>query len=237
MSGSTHPFAPGAITRHTSRRRAELARWWHWAVRISAWTTGFAFVAGVATAVRADEATPHADRPALQPTTLGLHLYSHHVHGGCEGFNPGSAGATCLGWNNANVGAYLRWANGLTVGTVRNSLYRQGVYAAWSGERDLVQLGGLPVSVAITLGVTSGYDRLVQDDFAGQPGKGQHTAVRCDAAGRCRTVLLRSVLAPLVVPSVALQVTPRTAVRLSYVPQSGADASGAFHLSMEFKLP
>lgn len=235
MSGSTHPFAPGAITRHTSRQRAELARWMRRTVRCMAWSAGIALVAGlVVGAARADEATPTAERPALLPTTLGLHLHSRHRHTGCE---TAAVPTACMGWNNANRGAYLRWANGLTVGTVRNSLYRQGTYVAWSGERAVATLAGMPVRAAITLGITSGYDRLVQDDFAGQPGKGQHTAVRCDATGRCRTVLLRSVLAPLVVPSIALQATATTAVRLGFVPRSGTDADPAIHLSVEFKLP
>lgn len=54
MSRPAHFFAPGAIERVEARQRAELRRWLHRAVRIAAWTAGFAFVAGLATAVRAE---------------------------------------------------------------------------------------------------------------------------------------------------------------------------------------
>lgn len=230
-----HPFAPGAIEHHRSRQRAELARWMRRAVRVMAWSAGISLLAGIATGARAagaDEAA-QAERPAMLPTTVGLHLVSHHTRTGCELAQPGQ----CLGWNNRNPGVYARWANGLTVGVLRNSLYRTGVYAAWTLERDLPPVAGLPVSVAFTAGITSGYDRVVKDDFAGHPGKGQHTGVRCDAAGRCRTALLRDVITPLLVPSVAVQVAPGAAVRLGWVPKVGTDADHAIHLSVEFKLP
>lgn len=184
-----------------------------------------AITLAAAMATGSAQATDAPAAPALLPTTVGLHLQS--VHLGDQG----------RAWNNANRGLYARWSNGLTVGAVRNSLDRTGVYVGWTGERTLGHVAGLPVSAAITLGASTGYDRLVQDDFAGQPGAGQHTDVRCDAAGRCRTVLLRDVVTPLLVPSVAMHISPRAAVRLSFIPKVGADADHALHLSIEWKLP
>lgn len=184
-----------------------------------------AITLAVAMATASAQATDAPAAPALLPTTVGLHL--HSVHLGDQGRD----------WNNANRGVYARWGNGLTAGVVRNSLYRTGFYLAWTGNRALGQVGGLPVSAAITLGATTGYDRLVQDDFAGQPGAGQHTATRCDGSGRCRTVLLRDVVTPMAVPSVALHISPRTAARLSFFPKVGADADHALHLSIEWTLP
>lgn len=184
-----------------------------------------AITLAAAMAAGSAQATEAPAAPALQPTTVGLHL--HSVHLGDQGRD----------WNNANRGVYARWHNGITAGVVRNSLDRTGLYLAWTGERALGHVGGLPVSAAITLGATTGYDRLVQDDFAGQPGAGQHTGVRCDATGRCRTVLLRDVITPMVVPSVALHISPRTAARLSFFPKVGADADHALHLSIEWTLP
>lgn len=184
-----------------------------------------AITLAAAMAAGSAQATDAPAAPALLPTTVGLHLHSVHL------------GDQSRAWNNANRGLYARWSNGLTVGAVRNSLDRTGVYVGWTGERTLGQVAGLPVSAAITLGASTGYDRLVQDDFTGQPGAGQHTDVRCDAAGRCRTVLLRDVVTPLLVPSVAMHVSPRAAVRLSFIPKVGADADHALHLSIEWKLP
>lgn len=178
-----------------------------------------------ATAGAADTDANARHTSALHPTAVGLHLHSTHL------------GDQRRDWNNANRGVYARWGNGLTLGIVRNSLYRTGLYAAWTGERAMGHVAGLPVSAAITLGATTGYDRLVQDDFTGQPGKGQHTDVRCNASGRCRTVLLRDVVTPMAVPSVALHISSRTAMRLSFFPKVGADADHALHLSLEFKLP
>lgn len=222
------PFAPGVITRHTrstALQRRALVRWLRRAVMTMALAGAAGLLAGLVTGARAAEAVDQDKRPALLPTTVGLHL--HSVHLGDQGRN----------WNNANRGLYARWSNGLTVGAVRNSLDRTGFYAGWTGERALGSVGGLPVSAAITLGATTGYDRLVQDAFTGQPGRGQHTATRCDATGRCRTVLLREVVTPLVVPSVAMHISPRAAVRLSFIPKVGADADHALHLAIEWKLP
>jgi hypothetical protein len=226
------PFAPGAIERHVHPQRVELHRWLVRAMAMLLAAMVFGLLAGLfaGSAHAAEQAatttTPEqATRPALLPTAVGLHLHSHHFS------RPGRQ------WNDANHGAYLRWDNGLTVGAVRNSLYRTGVYVGWTGERTVATVAGMRVSAAITLGATSGYDRLVQDDYAGQPGKGQHTDVRCDASARCRQVLLRDVITPLVVPSVAVHITPRTAARLSWIHKTGADADHALHLSIEWALP
>lgn len=247
----THPFAPGAIERHTrSRQQADLGRWLRRTAGVLAASALAGLLAGLAVGTaRAQVAAPVADpaeqRPALLPTHLGLHLRSVHTRNPCAQGGNGAAtnaatGTACLGWNNANHGLYARWANGLTVGALRNSLNRTSAYVAGTWESPRINLGGMAVSAAATAGVMSGYDRRVRDDYTGHPGdvgKGQHTAVRCNAAGHCRTVLLRSVLVPLLAPSVAVHITPTTTARLSWMHKHGADADPAIHLSVEFKLP
>jgi hypothetical protein len=73
-----------------------------------------------------------------QAQTVGLHLGSVHER---------------AGFNNVNPGAYVRGADGWTVGAYRNSVRRLSVYGgrtwespAWHG-----------LSAAVTVGVVSGY--------------------------------------------------------------------------------
>lgn len=219
-----HYFAPGAIEHHTIYSRAHqkraMVRWLkRAALFMAAVAWGLLVFTAVASPAHAQTTAAEARHP-LAPTTVGLHLGSHHL------------GDQARDWNNANHGVYARWGNGLTVGTLRNSLNRQGTYVAWTWKRPVHER----VSVAITAGITSGYDRLVQDNFTGTPGKGQHTAVRCNAAGQCRTVLLRPVLVPLVAPSVALHITHQLAARVSFIPKTGTDAAHALHLSAEWRF-
>ena len=177
----------------------------------------------LAAALLAIAAQAHAttDIPAnpWAPTTVGVHLVSHHIDAGERR------------WNNDNHGIYARWDNGITLGTLRNSLNRQSHYAAWTYQRPITR----SLSAGLTLGVMSGYDRLVAENPTTLPA-GHHTAVRCNAAGLCRTVLLKPVLLPMVVPSVAWAVTPRAALRLSFVPKTGQDADHAVHLSAEWSF-
>lgn len=70
--------------------------------------------------------------------TVGLHLVSAHQHGGLNGINPG---------------VYVRFGNGATVGTFRNSYKRQSAYAAWTFETG--HAAGL--SAAVTIGAITGY--------------------------------------------------------------------------------
>lgn len=212
---SAHPFAPGAIEHYTAPQRRALVRWLKRSAAFMASVAVVAFAAGLSTGARA------GDLPSpLLPTTVGLHITSHHL--GDQGRD----------WNNANHGIYARWANGFTVGTLRNSLYRQGTYVAWTWEHAATER----ITLGLTAGITSGYDRLVQDDFTGTAGPGQHTAVRCSGAGHCRTVLLKPVLVPLLAPSVAVHITPQLAARLSFVAKTGTDADHALHLSAEWKF-
>jgi hypothetical protein len=214
-----HYFAPGAIEHHVYSRahqRRALVRWLKRAGLAMACVLWFLAVFTAVASPAHAQTTAHP----LAPTTVGLHLGSHHL------------GDKAQQWNNANHGVYARWGNGLTLGTLRNSLNRQGTYVAWTWERPVHER----VSVAITAGVTSGYDRLVQDNFTGTPGKGQHTAVRCNAAGQCRTVLLRPVLVPLIAPSVELHITQLLSARVSFIPKTGTDADHALHLSAEWRF-
>lgn len=208
---SAHPFAPGAIEHHIHSRAHQRRALLRWLKRASMAMLAVCLLGLLATGARAAD---------IAPTTVGLHIASHHL------------GDQSRQWNNANHGIYARWANGLTVGTLRNSLNRQGTYVAWTWEYPVHER----ITVGITAGVTSGYDRLVQDNYTGQPGAGQHTAVRCSGAGQCRTVLLRPVLVPMLAPSVVVHITPQLAARLSFITKTGSDADHALHLSAEWSF-
>lgn len=158
--------------------------------------------------------------PKAQAQTVGLHVGSVHLDGQLQ---------RVRGWNDVNPGVYVRWDSGLTVGAFVNSVKRRSHYVGWSWQARPMQ--GL--EVALTLGALDGYDRLVADDFAGEPGPGQHVDVRCNAQQGCRRVLLRPVVQPMVVPSVALWVDARTAARLSLLANVSKDGAHAVHLSLE----
>jgi hypothetical protein len=148
------------------------------------------------------------------PAVVGVHLVSYHVE------KSGSSDPGDMGWNNKNPGLYARWGNGLTVGAYRNSLYRNSAYLGWTFSDAIDRF-------AITLGAVSGYDKITD-------GPGDYQAVRCDSANGCRTVNLKSVILPLLVPSVRLGITERFSARLSLlaVPKQPA----AVHLSVEWRL-
>lgn len=147
------------------------------------------------------------------PAVIGLHLHSAH---GDDGKQPSGS----FGWNDNNLGAYARWSNGATVGAYRNSLSRDSVYAGWT-------LSDSADRFAITLGAVSGYDKLTGDTSA-------RSAVRCDVDHGCREVHVKSVILPLIVPSVRIGITERFSARLSALVQPGFP--WAIHLSVEWRL-
>ena len=165
--------------------------------------------------------TPKANAFDLKPTVVGLHIASYHI----QNTPPGQPG-----FNNDNHGLYLKWTNGLTIGTLMNSVNRRGNYIAQTFEKVVSE----HVSIAITAGVIRGYDKLVQDNFTGVPSSDQHVDVRCNADRYCRPVLLKSVLAPLVVPSVAYNINEHVRARLSWIVKTHKDSAHAAHLSVEW---
>ena len=81
---------------------------------------------------------------------VGLHLGSVHV-------DP-ERWLERHGINNANTGAYVRFDSGLTVGTFRNTLSNQSVYAGWTWQPKSFAMGSaLTLTPAVTLGAVSGY--------------------------------------------------------------------------------
>jgi hypothetical protein len=148
------------------------------------------------------------------PAVVGLHLVSYHAKQG------GSSSSDDRGWNNRNPGVYARWGNGATIGTFKNSLYRQSTYLGWT-------VSDLSDTVSLTLGAISGYDKITS-------GMGDHQDVRCDSTNGCRLVNLKSVILPLVVPSVRIGIMGGLSARLSLlaVPKHPAAA----HLSLEWRF-
>jgi len=84
--------------------------------------------------------TTHAQ--GLMPETVGLHLASKHSSYKQQ-------------WNDANVGVYARWGNGITLGTMRNSERTQSYYAGWTGDWALTKR----IDAGLTLGLITGYKR------------------------------------------------------------------------------
>lgn len=145
-------------------------------------------------------------RAQALPTVIGVHTVSVHMERG-EG----------RGWNNSNPGVYMRWDNGLTVGTYRNSLYKQSAYLGWT-------LVDKTDTLAVTLGVVSGYDKVVS--------RGGRREFRCDNG--CRWVQVKEVILPMVVPSVRIGITQSLSLRLAVV--ATPKAPPAAHLMVEYRL-
>ena len=82
----------------------------------------FIAACAISTMAAAQDYNPPAN-PWL-PITVGLHLVSHHLD--VQTMPNGQA----MRWNNQNAGVYARWANGLTIGTLRNSVNNQSIYVA-----------------------------------------------------------------------------------------------------------
>lgn len=158
-------------------------------------------------------------RADLTPSVVGLHIGSYHI-------DPGNNAPGVTGWNNSNPGIYARWSNGLTIGHIRrNSLSRPMNYVAWT-------IADRSDRFALTVGLSSGYDKAVESG-------GDHTAWRCTDV--CREMQLKSVIVPLLVPSVRIGLTdlglplPNTSLRLSML-LPVAKSVPAAHLSIEHRF-
>ena len=83
--------------------------------------------------------------PSHNTFAVGLHLTSVH---------------DIAAYENNNVGAYVKYRN-WSVGAFRNSVRKQSVYAAYTYE---LMTPRMPVvdSVALTLGLTSGYPKKIE---------------------------------------------------------------------------
>lgn len=81
----------------------------------------------------------YAEPPRIE--SIGLHLGTAHFSGS--------------GWENVNPGVYLRWNNGLTVGTLVNSEGGRSNYLAWSVDHAIRPR----VYATLTAGVITGYRR------------------------------------------------------------------------------
>lgn len=166
-----HYFAPGAIEHHTIYSRAHqkraLLRWLkRAALFMAAVAWGLLVFTAVASPAHAQTTAAEARHP-LAPTTVGLHIGSHH-------FSAAPAGHRA--WNNTNPGVYARWSNGLTLGTLYNSERRQSTYAAWTWETE--RWHGL--TAAVTAGAITGYAATVSTllSVSGTVALTQRTALR-----------------------------------------------------------
>jgi hypothetical protein len=137
--------------------------------------------------------------------TVGLHLVSGHASGGL---------------NNANPGAYVRFDNGVTVGTYRNSYRRNSVYLGYTAETSATDR----LSLAVTVGAITGYQR---EEWAGTCLDGHvTTGTETCYLGRGGKV------SPLFVPSFAYR-NGNSAVRFGLIPNATAKSIRAVHVMVE----
>jgi hypothetical protein len=91
------------------------------------------------------------DEPLLDPgAAIGVHLYSLHSEK-----TYALADGTRRGFNNLNLGAYIRTAAGATLGGYRNSIGKTSFYAGWTKGWDLAP----NVEFNVTYGVITGYQK------------------------------------------------------------------------------
>lgn len=86
-------------------------------------------------------ACPFANAQDFEMPRVGVHVASKHLP---ERRPNGKA------YNNDNPGLYLRWDNGITVGTYENSYGRRSNYLAWSWTSE-------KCGPALTMGLVTGY--------------------------------------------------------------------------------
>jgi hypothetical protein len=120
--------------------------------------------------------------------------------------------------NNVNPGVYVRLANGATLGTYRNSLARQSVYAGWTFERTV-----LGVPAAITVGAITGYQ--LKDG----PCVGKEAAIYT----HCTYGNTKHPVGLLLAPSVRLPTILGVMPRITVLPKIAAKGHTVVHLSIE----
>lgn len=167
---------------------------------------------------------------SLMPSTLGVHLGSKHLQSAVQA--PGSRG-----WNDNTQGIYAIWPNGLTLGHVpRNSLFQPTTYAGWTTPA-LTSPFGLPVDLSATLGVATGYDRLVAELAPGQAAPaGTRHVVRCNSALGCRNVAVKDAVVPMLALHAGGQIVGNLRWRASLLLKTHQDSSAALMFSTEWRF-
>lgn len=145
----------------------------------------------------------------LESFILGAHLVSSHV--------PAREGQ-----NNLNLGAYVQFENGVTLGGYRNTLHRNSFYIA-----ETVDAG----QFSLTLGLISGYEERRTYRYAA-PGE------TCNAAGHTRCWqdegFAKHKWTLMATPSYRFAPIAGITPRVSIVPRLGkTEGSTAIHLSLE----
>jgi hypothetical protein len=97
----------------------------------------------ICTGASAQDSPADAQRSALLPSYLGLHLATAH---------------STNTMNNTNPGVYARWADSTGTGPVAGAYYNsERAHSVYAGYSWGWQASSLPVSAAITAGAVSGY--------------------------------------------------------------------------------
>lgn len=147
---------------------------------------------------------------AASAQTFGLHLVSLHDEPGL---------------NNKNPGAYVRFDNGVTLGTFKNSIGRVSFYAGYTIERG---------PFALTVGAISGYAiKRVEAPCNEARANIRNEGSRCyeETGGSHGAVM--ALVAPSVRGPEILGMTPR----LTFIPKFDKNASAnVLHLSVERKF-
>jgi len=145
-----------------------------------------------------------AASPLAHAQTIGIDLISAHIpHRDRQ--------------NNVNPGVYVKFDNGLLLGTYRNTYRRQSAVAAYSLDYGRYSL---------LIGVVSGYQKRVEPIPCADPNN-----ENCSRT----TGFSRGFLAPVLAPSYAFPAVYGVTPRITYIPGLGF-ASSVFHLSLEKSL-
>ena len=156
----------------------------------------------------------------VRAQSVGLHLVSVHI--------PAREGQ-----HNFNPGIYVRFDNGVTLGTYHNTLGKQTFYAGYTVEHG---------PFALTLGAASGYQRqetvtlgtmkpCTLEQAAANGGACVQQSRHTDTSSGTKAYLT-----PMLAPSVRLPDVLGLVPRISYIPGL-AGSSNVFHLSIERALP
>lgn len=143
--------------------------------------------------------------PAARAGTIGVHTFSEHARAYFERTHEGALNSRHK-FNESNFGAYYVTDNGWTIGTYRNSYYRQTFYAGYvvSGPT-LLAAGPFSIRPDLSMALATGYKRVY--------GVG--------------------VLRPMLMPQIVIQSAYGPAIRYSVAPGKEGVFQ---HLSVEVKL-
>jgi hypothetical protein len=160
--------------------------------------------------------------------TIGINLATWHD----QHHDNGAA------YRSTTPGLYMRAESGLTAGIYHNSIGRWSVHAGYSADLELTER----VSAGLYVGAVSGYQRHTTrtEWCSAQPGGTDAQPCRDGLYLNWATTSdggsSKTYLAPLVAPSLRVQLSGAAALRVNLMPKSREKGSSAINLSIEMPL-